>query len=490
MALSWQRMANACQSDGRHATVPVYPRHGKPDEGQQMTNPPAAAQEAQRTPGKAAVAAWFGSALEYYDFAIYGTAAALVFPDIFFPEGNDTTNTVAAFATFGVAYVARPIGSFIMGHIGDRLGRKRVMIGTILLMGVSTFLVGCLPTYHQIGVLAPILLVVLRLLQGLSASGEQAGANSMSFEHAPDDRRGFFTSFTLSGTQGGQILAPAVFLPLAAVLSDAQLQSWGWRIPFWISAVVVVAGLVIRRRLDETPEFRAERADSAVPQAPLAALFRDHWRAVLRVFFAAFIATVNTMFAVFALNLATSDDYDIGISKTTMLWLAIVANVVAISVIPLWARLSDRIGRKPVFVTGVVGSGILVVPFLGAIAHGQVTLMFVLGVLLAGVVYSMPNAVWPATYAEYFPTKVRLSGMAIGTQFGFALAGFTPTIAGALLGSDADNWTRVALFAAGACAVSAVAVLTGPKATHLIATAAIGRRERTSVDHAVRVGVA
>ena len=393
----------------------------------------------RRTPGKAALAAWIGSALEYYDFAIYGTAAALVFPKIFFPEGNDSAATVAAFATFGVAYVARPIGCFLMGHIGDRLGRKKVLIGTLLLMGVSTFLVGCLPTYGQVGILAPILLVVLRILQGLSAAGEQAGANSMSFEHAPDRRRGFFTSFTLSGTQGGQILAPAVFLPLAAALPDAALQSWGWRIPFWISAVVVVVGLVIRRRLEETPEFRAEAAENDAPRAPLAILFRDHWASVLRVFFAAFIATVNTMFAVFALNLATSDDYGIGISKTTMLWLAIVANLVAIATIPFWAMLSDRVGRKPVFVTGVLGSAVLVVAFLGAIAHGQTVLMFVLGVALAGVVYSMPNAVWPSTYAEYFPTRVRLSGMAIGTQFGFALAGFTPTIAGALLDGDADN---------------------------------------------------
>ncbi|MBA2954856.1 MFS transporter [Nocardioides sp. MAH-18] len=455
-----------------------------------MTTSQDTTHEPVRTPGKAALAAWFGSALEYYDFAIYGIAAALVFPDIFFPEGNDTAATVAAFATFGVAYVARPIGSFFMGHVGDRLGRKRVMIGTILLMGASTFLVGCLPTYHQVGILAPILLVVLRILQGLSAAGEQAGANSMSFEHAPDHRRGFFTSFTLSGTQGGQILAPAVFLPLAAVLSDDALQSWGWRIPFWLSAAVVVVGLVIRRRLDETPEFQAEAATDAAPRAPLAILFRDHWTAVVRVFFAAFIATVNTMFAVFALNLATSDDYDIGISKTTMLWLAIVANVCAIAVIPLWATLSDRIGRKPVFVTGVIGSGVLVVPFLGAIAHGQTVLMFVLGVLLAGFVYSMPNAVWPATYAEYFPTRVRLSGMAIGTQFGFALAGFTPTIAGALLGGDVDNWTNVALFTAGACAVSAIAVLTGPKATHLVATRAIGVRAPRPSDASDRqVGV-
>ena len=439
-----------------------------------MTETTSADDHPRRTPGKAAVAAWFGSALEYYDFAIYGTAAALVFPDIFFPEGNDAANNAASFATFGVAYVARPAGSFLMGHIGDRIGRKRVMVGTILMMGISTFLVGCLPTYQQVGVLAPVLLVVLRLLQGLSASGEQAGANSMSFEHAPDNRRGYFTSFTLSGTQGGQILAPAIFLPLAAMLDDDQLQSWGWRIPFWLSAVVVVAGLVIRRRLDETPAFRAQSESEERPPNPLGVLFREHRRGVVRVFFAAFIATVNTMFAVFALNLATSDDYDIGISETTMLWLAIVANLVAIAVLPLWARLSDRVGRKPVFCIGALGSAALSVVFFGAIAHGQVTLMFVSGVALAGVVYSMPNAVWPATYAEYFPTSVRLSGTAIGTQFGFALAGFTPTIASALIGSTADNWGRVAMFTVTACVISAIAVATGPRATHLLATSDLG----------------
>jgi MFS family permease len=427
-----------------------------------------------RTPRKAAGAAWFGSALEYYDFAIYGTAAALVFPKIFFPEGNDSAATIAAFATFGVAYVARPVGSFLMGHIGDRLGRKTIMVGTLLLMGISTFLVGCLPTYGQVGLLAPALLVFLRVLQGLSAAGEQAGANSMSFEHSPDDRRGFFTSFTLSGTQGGQVLAPAVFLPLAAVLSEDALLAWGWRIPFLLSAVVVLVGLYIRLRLDETPEFQAEAEQDEVSKAPLGVLFRDHWVNVLRVFFAAFIAMVNTMFAVFALNFATSDDFSIGFSNTFMLWLAIIANIVAIITIPFWAKLSDRVGRKPVFVTGVLGSAVLVTAFLGAIAAGDHVLTFVLGVLLAGVVYSMPNAVWPATYAEYFPTRVRLSGMAIGTQFGFALAGFTPTIAGWLMDGQTDNWVKVAMFACGACVISAVAVLTGPVGTHRVPTRDLG----------------
>lgn len=455
---------------------------------------PAGGLEARRTPKRAAMAAWSGSALEYYDLAIYGTAAALVFPKIFFPEGNDSAASIAAFATFGVAYVARPFGSFLMGHIGDRLGRRKILIGTLLLMGVSTFLVGCLPTYGQVGLLAPTLLVVLRLLQGLSAAGEQAGANSMSFEHAPDDRRGFFTSWTLSGTQGGQVLAPAVFLPLAAVLPEDQLLSWGWRVPFWASAIVVLLGFVIRARLDETPAFEddvAHAGPAAPRKAPLSELFSEHRASVLRVFFAAFIAMVNTMFQVFALNFATSDDYGIGFSNSFMLWLAIVANVVAILVIPFWATLSDRVGRKPVFLTGLVGSAVLVTAFLGAIHAGNEPLTFALGVALAGVVYSMPNAVWPATYAEYFPTSVRLSGMAIGTQFGFALAGFTPTIAGALMGGDADNWWRVAAFAVTACVISAVAVLTGPSGTHRVPTPQVGRHGREAAAAArASVGVA
>ena len=295
VASEWQQVATACHVIADTLNVVAHAVLGCREEArlEAMSDPTTVT----RTPRKAALAAWTGSALEYYDLAIYGTAAALVFPDIFFPEGNDSAATVAAFATFGVAYVARPIGSFLMGHIGDRLGRKKVLIGTLLLMGVSTFLVGCLPTYQQVGMLAPVLLVILRLLQGLSAAGEQAGANSMSFEHAPDDRRGFFTSFTLSGTQGGQVLAPAVFLPLAAVLPEEQLQSWGWRVPFWISALVVIVGFVIRRRLDETPAFQAEADSDEVPRAPLGVLFGDHWRGVLRVFFAAFIAMVNTMFA-------------------------------------------------------------------------------------------------------------------------------------------------------------------------------------------------
>src|SRR3954471_15768069 len=220
-----------------------------------------------KTPAKAALASWIGSVLEYYDFFIYGTAAALVFGKVFFPDSDPATGTLLSFATYGVGYVARPIGAFFMGHIGDKHGRKRVLLLTVTLMGIATFLVGCLPSYNSIGIWAPVLLVALRLLQGFSASGEQSGANSLSLEHAPEHRRAFFTSFTLSGTQAGLIIATAVFLPIGAMPED-QLLSWGWRVPFWLSAVVVVVGLLIRRRLEEPPASREEAANAAVAKVP------------------------------------------------------------------------------------------------------------------------------------------------------------------------------------------------------------------------------
>ena len=198
----------------------------------------AATPASEHSPRKAALASWIGSAVEYYDFFIYGTAAALVFGKIFFPAFDPATAAIAAFATFGVAYITRPIGAVMLGHIGDKYGRKKVLTFTLLLMGVSTFLVGLLPTYNQAGILSPIMLVVLRMLQGISAAGEQAGANSMTLEHAPPHRRAFFTSFTLSGTQAGLILATLVFLPISA-LPEEQLLSWGWRIPFFLSAMAI-----------------------------------------------------------------------------------------------------------------------------------------------------------------------------------------------------------------------------------------------------------
>jgi MFS family permease len=425
----------------------------------EIATSPAAGQEAEgiRTPKKAAIAAWIGSALEYYDFFVYGTAAALIFGKLFFPSKDPMVGTIAALATFGVGYVARPIGSFFLGHLGDKYGRKKVLILTLILMGVSTFLVGCLPTYNQVGILAPILLVICRLLQGLSAAGEQAGANSMSLEHAPAHRRAFFTSWTLSGTQGGLILATLVFLPIGT-MPEAQLLSWGWRIPFFFSVFVVGVGLWIRRALEETPAFKAAQKAPKIEgkvKLPVAVLFRENPMGVVKIIFACFYSVVSTVFAVFTLSYGVNTMH---IQKSTMLTMVVLANVVALGAIPAWAAVADRVGRKPIFIFGTIGCAVLIWPFLWAIQNTNIPLIFVLGLLLSGVVYSANNGIWPAMFNEQFATRYRLSGTAIGTQIGFALGGFAPAIAASLMKSG--GWTAVAIFTCVTALISATAAMT------------------------------
>jgi MFS family permease len=431
----------------------------------------AAADAPQRTPKKAAFASWIGSAVEYYDFFIYGTAAALVFGKIFFPSVDPKLGMVAAFATFGVGYITRPIGAFFMGHIGDKCGRKKVLTFTLLLMGLSTFLIGALPTYGQVGIAAPILLVLLRLLQGLSAAGEQAGANSMTLEHAPDHRRAFFTSFTLSGTQMGFILATIVFLPIAALPED-QLLSWGWRVPFFLSAIVVAIGFWVRRTLPETPAFAEEAQAHETPKLPIAELFRNHSADVMRVIFAALVSVVSTIFGIFVLSYAVNTMH---IPRATMLTVLVSTNVVALAAIPLWAMLSDRIGRRPVFLIGALGSAVCIWPALWAISRGDVALIFVTGVLLSGIVYSAANGIWPSLYGEMFDTRVRLSGMAIGTQIGFALGGFAPTISAAIQGDGPNGWIPVAALVSAACVIAAISVFSA-RETYNVPMSQLGKR--------------
>jgi MFS family permease len=295
-----------------------------------------------------------------------------------------------------------------------------------------------------------VLLVVLRLMQGFSASGEQSGGNSLTLEHAPDERRAFFSSFTLSGTQAGLVIATAAWLPIGAMPED-DLLSWGWRIPFFLSAIVVAAGVLIRRRLDETPVFEEAAREGEIEQAPLGELLRDHRAGVLRVILVALGSTVSTIFAVYALSFAVDTK---GLDKTTMLWVAIVTNVVALLAIPAWAALADRVGRKPVLIGGALGSGALMFAYLAAIDSKSYVLIFVAAVLMSGVVYSAFNGVQPALYGEMFPTKVRLSGMAIGTQIGYAIGGFAPTAAAAI---DGGGWVPVAIYVGLSSVIAAIA---------------------------------
>ena len=424
-----------------------------------------------RTPKKAAFASWIGSAVEYYDFFIYGTAAALVFPKIFFSSSDPQTAAIAAFATFGVAYVARPFGAVALGHVGDKFGRKKVLTFTLLLMGFSTFIIGLLPTYDQVGLLSPVLLVIARLLQGISAAGEQAGANSMTLEHAPANQRAFYTSFTLSGTQAGLILATFVFLPISQLPED-QLLSWGWRIPFFLSAIVVAVGFWVRRTLPETPAFEQEEVLHAKAKLPVVTLFQEHAADVLRVVFAALVSVVSTIFSVFTLSYAVNTMH---ISRPTMLTVLVLANVVALFAIPAWAALADRVGRRPVFILGALGCAVLIWPYIWAISQADITLIFVFGLLLSGVVYSAANGVWPALYGEMFDTKVRLSGMAIGTQIGFALGGFAPAISAAVMGPGPNGWVPVAVFTTVTAVVAAAAVVTA-RETYLTPMNELGRK--------------
>src|SRR5690349_18767710 len=295
---------------------------------------------------KAAASGWIGSALEYYDFFIYASAAALVFPQIFFPSGNPTVAIVASLATYGVGYVARPIGAFFLGHWGDTHGRKTVLLVCMFLMGISTMLVGLLPTYDQVGILAPILLVALRLVQGFAVAGEISGASSMILEHAPFGWRGYYASFSLQGVQAGQILAAAVFLPLAYYLPAATFNAWGWRIPFLLSVIVIIAGYIIRREVAETPAFAEEGEHGAVPRTPIFEAFKHHWPDMLRVICMALMNVIPVVATIFGGAYAVQAAYGIHFPSAVYLWIPVLGNILAVVVIPLVGNLSDSIGRR------------------------------------------------------------------------------------------------------------------------------------------------
>ena len=385
--------------------------------------------EYAKQPKKAAASGWIGSALEYYDFFIYAQAAALVFPNIFFPKGDPQIAIIAAFATFGVGYVARPIGAFVLGHLGDTHGRKNMLVLCMFMIGASTLLVAFLPTYDQVGLLAPALLVVLRLIQGFAVGGEIAGASAMIVEHSPFGRRGYFGSFTLQGVQAGQVLAAAVFLPLSAAMSPESFQSWGWRIPFLLSVGVVIAGIIIRRKVDETPAFQEEAAHGEVPKAPIVQAVRESGSDMLRVVCMALMNAVPVATTVFGATYATNEEaYGIGFDTATYLWISVVGNAVAVLLIPFVGNLSDRIGRRPCIIVGALGSTALSFAYLYAISQENVALAFVFAILMWGVVYQGYNAVFPAFYQELFPTRTRVTAFAVSQNLGTLITAFLPTL--------------------------------------------------------------
>ncbi|MBL1084879.1 MHS family MFS transporter [Streptomyces actinomycinicus] len=374
-----------------------------------------------------AAASLAGTAIEFYDFFVYGTAAALVLGPLFFPTFSPVAGTLAAFGTFGVGFVARPLGSVLFGHIGDRHGRRPVLVVSLLLTGASTVAVGCVPSYGAIGVAAPVLLLVLRFLQGLGLGGEWGGAVLLTAEHAPARRRALWSSFPQVGPAFGFVLANGVMLVLSAALSDAEFARWGWRVPFWAAGVLALAGLWLRSSLAESPRF-LEIDDHA--RVPLVEVVRHHGRLVLLTA-GALAVGYAVFYAVTTWSLAYATER-LGVSRTVMLTCIMAAVVVKGALTPLMALLGDRYGRRPMCLTGCTACVLWMLPMVALLATGEPLLMFlaILGALLAFVTMF---AVIAAYLPELYEARVRCTGAAVGYNLGGVLGGaLTPVVATAL----------------------------------------------------------
>jgi metabolite-proton symporter len=378
-----------------------------------------------------ATASFIGSAIEWYDFFLYGTAAALVFPALFFPEFSSLAGTLASFATFGVAFVARPVGGVVFGHYGDKIGRKTMLVLTLLIMGLATFFIGLLPSFDSIGVLAPILLVILRFLQGFGVGGEWGGAALMTVEHSPSGNRGFYGSWPQLGVPAGLLLSTGVFSAVSA-LPDEQLLGWGWRIPFLLSIVLVGVGLFIRLKIMETPAFTRVKETHTEAQRPIVDVFRAHPKAVLLVAGTRFADNVlYYLFATFVLSYTTTQ---LGLPSSAALIGVLIAAALELVTMPAFGALSDRIGRRPVIMGGALVMMLIAFPFFWLVDTESTLLIWLAIVLALTVSHAAVFGPIAALFSELFGTRVRYSGTSVGFQLGALVAGApTPFIATALL---------------------------------------------------------
>jgi metabolite-proton symporter len=399
-----------------------------------------------------------GTTIEWYDFFLYGSAAALVFNKLFFPNSDPLTGTLLAFGTYAAGFGARPLGGLVFGHFGDKVGRKRLLVLSLLLMGGATCAMGLLPTYASVGIAAPILLTTLRLVQGFALGGEWGGAVLIVSEHGSPQRRGFWASWPQAGAPGGNLLATGVLAVLAAVQSDQAFLDWGWRIPFLLSGVLVMIGLWIRLSVTESPVFleAAEQArrNSAVVRAPIARVLRDNWREVL-ISMGARMGENTTYYVITAFILVYLTG-PVGLPKSVGLNAVLIGSIVHFATIPLWGALSDRWGRRPVIIMGALGSGAWAFAFFGLLDTASplvITLATTVGLVLHGAMYG-PQA---AFFSELFGTQVRYSGASIGYQLASVVAGgLAPLIATALL-KGYGTAAPVALYVAAGAALTVIA---------------------------------
>ncbi len=412
---------------------------------------------------KVVFASLIGTAVEWYDFFLYGSAAALVFGKLFFPESEPVTATLLAFGTYALGFVARPLGGVVFGHFGDRVGRKKMLVVALLMMGVATFLIGLLPTYASIGVAAPILLLACRLVQGFAVGGEWGGAVLMAAEHGDEKNRGFWSSWPQAGVPLGNLLATGVLFVLAAVQSDAAFEAWGWRIPFLLSAVLVLIGLYVRLQLEESPVYQEAKAEIAekkqgASHLPILEVIRTYPKEV-------FIAmgmrmAENISYYIFTVISITYVTTYLGADKNLILKMLLIGAAIQFFLIPAIGALSDRVGRRPLYLIGAVGVGVWGFVFFGLLDNmttGSVLLAVVVGLFFHSLMYS-PQA---AFFTELFGTSVRYTGASVGYQLASIFAGaLAPIIAVKLLGTvEEKNTTAVGIYLAIAAVLTIVAVL-------------------------------
>ncbi|WP_067662038.1 MFS transporter [Nocardia miyunensis] len=405
-------------------------------------------------PGLAAAAGFFGGAIEFYDFFIYGTASAIAFRSLFFTGLPSAIGTLVAFATLAVGYLIRPLGAVIFGHIGDRAGRKKALMATLGTMGCATVLIGCLPTTSTVGAWAAVLLVGLRLIQGLGLGGEMGNAATLAMESSPKGRRGFYGSFSYAGGFAGMVMATGVFAVVRALPGDA-FMAWGWRIPFLLSAILVAVAYTVRRRIPEPATTEEIRAQERAPKLPIGEILGSHKKDVL-------LATVmatgpNTVYyivSVFALSYAYTQ---YAVSQTVMLVLVTISSALLCASVPAWGALSDRVGRRRLIIAGFTAEAVLTFVFFLLLPSAEPVLILI-GMLLLlifghGVVTGTSGAFFP----ELFPAEVRSSAVSLGQQLGGALSGLGPLVASAITVANPHNSMLVAAYGAALCLLGAIA---------------------------------